>query len=108
MSATTTAALPTKRDHPHCAVIAGESVLQKIHEANSPAVMCVCAEANGLSIAGDTLWTRNVRGFWKVGTFELLFRKDSPKQSTASRIAKGLNRVRKTGHERARGGGKCS
>jgi hypothetical protein len=74
----------------------GDRVPLGVVSDQSDVLLCACAESNGLTIAGDTLWTRNVRGFWKVGTFELLFRKDSPKQSTASRIAKGLNRGSET------------
>lgn len=49
--------------------------------------------SNGLTIASDTLWTKNIRGFWKVCTMDLLFRPEGPKQTTSERILQGLNRV---------------
>ena len=50
------------------------------------------AASNGLKIASDHVWTRNVRGFWKVCTLELLFRKEG-NQTLTERLVAGLQRV---------------
>jgi len=57
------------------------------------AAAAAAAGSQGLKVVSDTVWTPNVRGFWKVGTFELLFRKDHPKQTKAQRLTSGIARV---------------
>lgn len=53
--------------------------------------------SNSLKVASDTVWTPNVRGFWKPGTIELLFRESRPKQPMGERLMEGIARVSESG-----------
>jgi len=55
----------------------------------------VCAAAQGLEVLSDTRWqSANVRGFWRVGTWELLTRRD-PAETLPQQLATMAKRVRR-------------
>lgn len=57
-----------------------------------PARVCHAA-AQGLQIVSDTHWaSANLRGFWRVGTLELLLRKD-PGVTYLQNLVPGIRRV---------------